>query len=89
MGKGGRVAALSSQHRAFGKAVRALREARGMTQDTLASRCKLSENYVGDTERGERNVSIRVLWQLADGLRVDAASIMHETEKQLRANRKR
>ncbi len=43
----------------------------------------MSENYVGDTERGERNISVRVLWQFADGLGVDAATLMQEAERQL------
>lgn len=42
----------------------------------------MSENYVGDTERGERNISIRVLWQLADGLGVSAWELLQETDKQ-------
>ncbi|HEV3046865.1 MAG TPA: helix-turn-helix transcriptional regulator [Solirubrobacteraceae bacterium] len=43
----------------------------------------MSENYVGDTERGERNISVRVLWQFADGLGVEVSTLMHETEQQL------
>ena len=48
------MAAISPRHRAFGAAVRTLRQERGWTQDTLAERANMSENYVGDTERGER-----------------------------------
>lgn len=77
------MAALTPRHVALGAAVRALRQERGMTQDVLAERAGMSENYVGDTERGERNISVRVLWQFADGLGVDAATLMQEAERQL------
>jgi XRE family transcriptional regulator, regulator of sulfur utilization len=82
VGKGAWMAALSPRHRALGDAIRELRQQRGMTQDALADRAKMSENYVGDTERGERNISIRVLWQLADGLGVPAWELLQETDKQ-------
>jgi transcriptional regulator with XRE-family HTH domain len=77
------MAALSPRHQALGAAVRALRLERGLTQDQLAERAKMSENYVGDTERGERNVSVRVLWQFADGLGIEVSTLMRETEQQL------
>lgn len=75
------MSALSSRHRAFGTAVKELREARDLTQEALADAAGMTANYVGDTERGERNVSIRVLWQLADGLDVPASELLREAEK--------
>jgi transcriptional regulator with XRE-family HTH domain len=74
--------AISPRHRAFGDAIRALRDRRGLTQESLADRCGLTTNYVGDMERGERNVSIRALWQLADGLDVPASELLREAERQ-------
>jgi len=41
----------------------------------------MSANYVGDAERGERNISVRALWQLADGLGVAASDLLREAEK--------
>jgi transcriptional regulator with XRE-family HTH domain len=78
--------ALSPRHQALGDAIREMRQQRGMTQDTLAERAKMSENYVGDTERGERNISVRALWQIADGLGVPASELLQEADKQ--SNRK-
>lgn len=73
---------LSPRHLALGKAVRALREARDLTQESLADRAEMSANYVGDAERGERNISVRALWLLADGLNVPASTLLVEAEKQ-------
>jgi transcriptional regulator with XRE-family HTH domain len=41
----------------------------------------MSANYVGDAERGERNISIRALWQLADALDVPASDLLREAEE--------
>lgn len=59
-----------------------LREARDLTQESLADRAGMSTNYIGDTERGERNISVRALWLLADGLNVPASTLLNEAEKQ-------
>jgi XRE family transcriptional regulator, regulator of sulfur utilization len=72
---------LSPRHRALGDALRSFRKARDLTQEALGDRSGLTTNYVGDTERGERNVSVRALWQLADGLGVRAWELLREAEK--------
>jgi transcriptional regulator with XRE-family HTH domain len=81
------MAALSPRHRALGDAIRELRQERGLSQEALADRAKMSGNYVGDTERGERNISMRALWQLADGLGVSAVDLLRSAEKHLRVGR--
>lgn len=72
---------LSLRHRALGRAVRALRKERGLTLESLADQAGLSANYVGDAERGERNLSVRALWLLADGLGVPASDLLREAEE--------
>jgi transcriptional regulator with XRE-family HTH domain len=67
--------------------VRKLREARDLTQESLADRAEMSTNYVGDAERGERNISVRALWLLADGLDVPASTLLLEAEKQGKGKR--
>jgi transcriptional regulator with XRE-family HTH domain len=76
------VPPLSPSHRALGRAIRTLREARDLTQESLADRAEMTANYVGDAERGERNISVRALWLLADGLNVPASTLLLEAEKQ-------
>jgi transcriptional regulator with XRE-family HTH domain len=61
-----------------------LREARGLTQESLADRAEMSANSVGDAERGERNISVRALWLLADGLDVPASTLLLEAERHKR-----
>lgn len=53
---------------AFGRRVRAAREARGWTQEDLADEAELDRTYIGGIERGQRNVAILALNKLADAL---------------------
>lgn len=71
---------LSPRHRALGNAVRERRHAIGLSIEELGEKAGLSANYVGDAERGERNISVRVLWQLADGLGIAASSLLGNAE---------
>lgn len=75
------MASLGPRHRALGTAIRALREARGLSQETLGDQAGLSANYIGDCERGERNASVRAIWQIADGLGVPASELLRAAEK--------
>lgn len=79
---------LSPRHRALGEAVRTLREARDLTQEDLADQAGMTANYVGDAERGERNISVRALWQLADGLEVPASDLLRVAEKPRRRGKR-
>jgi transcriptional regulator with XRE-family HTH domain len=49
----------------FGKRIRQLREAKGLSQEKLAELCGLHRNYVGMVERGERNIALKNISTLA------------------------
>ena len=54
----------------FGIRVRELRMERGLSQERLAELAKLHRNYVGGVERGERNIGLLNIVQIARALRV-------------------
>lgn len=61
---------------AFGRRVLALRKRAGMTQESLAAASGLHWTYVGQIERGERNLTYKNVLKLARGLRVSPAELM-------------
>lgn len=60
----------------FGQRVRELRQAAGLSQEELAERCGLHRTYIGGIERGERNVGVLNLLQLARALQVRPGELL-------------
>lgn len=60
--------------------MRALRLAKGMTQESLAERAGVHEKFVGAVERGERNVTLRNIARIARGLGVPIATLFATDE---------
>ncbi len=52
----------------FGRRVRELRKALGLSQLELAEKIGIDRSYMGFIERGERNVSLEVIAKIADAL---------------------
>jgi transcriptional regulator with XRE-family HTH domain len=68
---------------AFGKAVRKFRTDAAISQEQLAAKAGLNRTYVGDIERGERNVSVVNMQKLAKALGVKLSAIVAEMERHL------
>lgn len=61
---------------AFGRRVCELREAAGLTQEAVAHAAGLHWTYVGQIERGERNLTYKNVLKLARGLNVKPGALM-------------
>lgn len=66
---------------AFGKAMRKARMARGISQEALADLAGLHRTYVGDVERGERNISLVNMSKIAQALHMKLSELVSDSEK--------
>jgi transcriptional regulator with XRE-family HTH domain len=67
---------LSDATRVLGERVRAERHAQGLSQETLADRCGIHWTFLGQVERGQRNLSLHNLLKIADGLVIDPGRLL-------------
>jgi transcriptional regulator with XRE-family HTH domain len=59
----------------IGKRIRALRKARGYSQEDFAAAAQLGRSYAGRVERGEQNISMQSLIQIALTLKVEIGEL--------------
>lgn len=71
---------LLPQRVAFGAQLRALRNARGWSQEELAHRANLDRTYVSGVERGVRNPTLDVITKFARTLEVEVADLFPHSE---------
>lgn len=67
----------------FGQVVRRNRLAQGLTQEELADRAKLHPTYIGLIERGAKNPSIDVCFQISEGLGHSLVNLLSEAQELL------
>jgi transcriptional regulator with XRE-family HTH domain len=65
---------------AFGQNVRKFREAKGLSQETLAEKADLDRTYISDIERGTRNPGIKNVAKLAKALGIATAKLVEGVE---------
>ena len=55
-----------------------LRDAAGLTQEALAERAGMSQQYISDLERGKRNPTVVTLYEPAQALGVGPVELVRE-----------
>ena len=68
---------------AFGKALRKFRTAKGILQEKLADLAEIHRTYIGDVERGTRNIALVNMTRIAAALGVKLSRIIAEMEDEL------
>ena len=63
---------------AFGQHLRVLRLERSLTQEALADAAGLHWTYIGQIERGERNLTLKNVIRLGNGLGVAPGEMLDE-----------
>ena len=54
----------------IGIRIRTMRKSKGMSQEKLAEKCGLHPTYIGQVERGEKNVTVNNVYRVAEALNV-------------------
>jgi len=65
---------------AFGEAVRAERERKGLSQEALGFEAELDRTYVSGIERGVRNPTVVTIRRIAEALGVAPSRLMKAAE---------
>ncbi len=61
----------------FGKHIKRLRNEKHLTQEELANLSALSRQYIGDVERGDRNISLVNLEKIAKAFDVSLSQLFN------------
>lgn len=67
---------MSELAKALGKNIREARRANGMSQDMFALTCRLDRSYMGRIERGEVNITVEKLYQIAECLECEPSVLL-------------
>ncbi|TFW13334.1 XRE family transcriptional regulator [Massilia arenosa] len=68
---------------AFGDRVREVRHAKGLSQEELALRAGVDRSYLGQVERGERNLTLENIYRIAEGLGVPPGGLIGQLDQSL------
>lgn len=61
---------------AFGKRVREVRKGKGISQEKLAEMAGIDRSYMGNIERGEKNVTLKKVYEICDALEVKIQNLV-------------
>ena len=62
----------------LGKTIRKLRNKLGISQEELAYRAGIHRTYMGDVERGERNIAVLNIIKVAKALKAKPSILLDE-----------
>lgn len=69
---------MANINKEVGKRIRLFREKKGWTQEELAFEADLHRAYVGQIERGEKNIGVQNLEKIAKVLNVKMSKLLGE-----------
>ena len=62
----------------LGFTIRSERKKQGISQEALANKAQLDCSYMGRIERGEKNITVLKLFQIADALEVPPSRLLRD-----------
>ena len=73
-----KVLLVKAQKKKLGKTIRVSHLSLGYSQENFASVCDLHRTYIGELERGEKNVTLNNIVKIAEALEMTAATLMEK-----------
>ncbi|MGG1518251.1 helix-turn-helix transcriptional regulator [Paenibacillus oryzisoli] len=70
----------------IGKQIRMIRKQRGLSQEKLGELAQLKNSYIGDVERGARNISLDSLEKIITALETDLGTFFKFSEIDIASN---
>ena len=61
---------------AFGRRVREVRKGKGISQERLAEMAGIDRSYMGNIERGEKNITLKKVYEICDALEIRIQDIV-------------
>nr|WP_201612205.1 helix-turn-helix transcriptional regulator [Psychrobacter immobilis] len=61
---------------AFGKRVREVRKSKGISQEKLAEMAAIDRSYMGNIERGEKNITLKKAYEICDALGIEIRDLV-------------
>lgn len=61
---------------AFGKRVREVRKSKGISQERLAEMAGIDRSYMGNIERGEKNITLKKAYEVCDALGIEIQELV-------------
>ncbi|CAM4179933.1 helix-turn-helix domain-containing protein [Psychrobacter arenosus] len=60
----------------FGRRVREVRKGKGISQERLAEMAGIDRSYMGNIERGEKNITLKKAYEICDALKVEIQDLV-------------
>lgn len=67
--------------RKFGIVLKELRLEKGLSQESLANQSDIDRTYISDIEKGERNISLKIIERLAQTLQISLSELFNKIEE--------
>ena len=61
---------------AFGRRIREVRKAKGISQERLVEMAGIDRSYMGNIERGEKNITLKKAYEICDALEVEIQDLV-------------
>lgn len=65
---------------AFGKRVHEARKSKGISQERLAEMAGIDRSYMGNIERGEKNITLKKAYEICDALGIEIRDLVQGSD---------